>query len=963
MIYHFIASLWFLSQIKATLFWIYLWQLKEYHIGRFLAHFETQAGKKLLFNKILTFKILILFSFLIGLILFGQKSSILFYLSKYLLLIPFFAVLILYFFSAFYFLFSTLKGKLKKPHFTIKTIFLTIIALFFQALFLFFNFRESLLFLILILLFDILTPIIISGILLFFQPFTVLIRNQIIKKAKRKRAEFKDLLVIGITGSYGKTSTKEFLAQVLKERFKVLKTKEHQNSEIAISRTILNDLKPEHQIFIVEMGAYNRGGIKLLCDIAKPKIGILTGINEQHLSTFGSLENIIKTKFELIESLPEDGIAFFNGKNKYCRELYKKTPKQRKFAAGQAKIKKILYGQKVKIRGFENIEGVKAVAKELGMTEEEISRALKKIKNKFPGIEEKKGILGFKILDATYSANPDGVIAHLEYLKTLSGKKVIVLPCLIELGDAAKKVHQKIGQKIGKVCDLAIICTKDYFKEIKEKAVKNGMQPENILFLENSEEIFAKIKSFCQKGDLILLESRVPKKLIELLTQKSPNFDGRQKHGINKNGPIFTSLSPNTEKDDILLALRLIFQPKKWKKGKEPQRLEEEFKKYLRVKYAFSFNSGRAAFLAILDALGIKEGDEILLQAFTCNSAITPILERKAKPVFVDIDETLNLDPKDLQKKITLKSKAVMVQHNFGFPAKIEEISKISKEHNLFLIEDAAHSLGAKYSPPHQSFGVGVKKYCGTLGDVAFFSFGRDKIISSVFGGMAVTNGDNLAKKIKKIQEKLNCPSNFWIFQQLLHPILTNSLIIPIYGLSNTLGRMILGAFHKLSILSKSVPKEEKRGKLSKNFPKRLPSALAILALNQFKKLERFNEHRREIAKFYQKELKETNFILPFKGSKKNIVPTFMRFPILVKEIDTDEILKKAKKEKIFLNDGWRKSPVVPPDTNLDKMKYKLGSCPKAEKVAQNIINLPTHINISKFKAQKIVNFLKNYGS
>ena len=330
----------------------------------------------------------------------------------------------------------------------------------------------------------------------------------VINKAKKKREQFKDLLVIGITGSYGKTSTKEFLATVLAEKYKVLKTKEHQNSEIGISQCILNDLKPEHEIFICEMGAYNRGGIKLLCDIVKPKIGILTGINEQHMVTFGSLENIIKTKYELIESLPEDGIAFFNARNKYCLELYQKTP-----------IKKILYGGNIKLAGLENIEGAKAVARELGMTEEEIVKACQKIENKFGGIQIKEGINGLKIIDATYSANPDGVIAHLEYLKTLPGKKVIIMPCLIELGRASKEVHKKIGQKIAEVCDLAIITTKDRFKELKEGAIEKGMPQENVVFLEDPNEVFEKIEAFCGPGDAVLLESRVPTQLVNQLSK------------------------------------------------------------------------------------------------------------------------------------------------------------------------------------------------------------------------------------------------------------------------------------------------------------------------------------------------------------------------------------------------------------------------------------------------------------
>jgi dTDP-4-amino-4,6-dideoxygalactose transaminase len=426
--------------------------------------------------------------------------------------------------------------------------------------------------------------------------------------------------------------------------------------------------------------------------------------------------------------------------------------------------------------------------------------------------------------------------------------------------------------------------------------------------------------------------------------------------------PISISLSPNTEKDDVDLALKLIFQPWKWKKGKAIEELENQFEEYLGVKlafakasagkYAISFNSGRSGLMAILRAMEIKESDEILLQAFTCNSAVNPILNLGAKPVFVDIDETINLDPENLKKKITSKSRAVMIQNTFGWPAKIDEIFKIARENNLYLIEDCAHSLGAKYKG----------KFCGTFGDTAFFSFGRDKIISSVFGGMVVTNDEKMGERIKKFQEKLDFPSNLWIFQQLLHPILTNYLVLPAYGLNNTLGRIILGLFHVFSILSKGVYKKEKKGKIPKYFPKKLPNALVILALNQFKKLERFNEHRREIAKFYENKLKNTKLVLPLAKSRENIAPTFMRYPILT-NFDTDEMLQEARKRKIYLDDGWRKTPIVPPDTDISKMKYTLGTCPHAEKLSKMIVNLPTHINISKKDAEKIVDFLKNYGN
>ena len=420
--------------------------------------------------------------------------------------------------------------------------------------------------------------------------------------------------------------------------------------------------------------------------------------------------------------------------------------------------------------------------------------------------------------------------------------------------------------------------------------------------------------------------------------------------------PISISLSPNTEKDDIRLALKLLFQPWDWKLNHYATRprsvgLEEEFKRYLGVKYAISFNSGRSALMAILDSLDIKKDDEVLLQGFTCNSAVNPILAKGAKPVFVDVVDTINMDPEDLKKKITSKSKVAMIQHTFGWPAQIDEILKIAKQNNLFLVEDCAHSLGAKYKG----------KFCGTFGDVAFFSFGRDKIISSVFGGLAVTNNEEIGERIKNFRVKCDFPSNFWIFQQLLHPILVNYLVLPAYGLNQYLGRIILGLFHKLSILSKGVYKKEKKGEIPKYFPKRFPNALATLALNQFKKLEKFNDHRRKTASFYEKELKNTGFNLPLAKSQEGRTPAFMRYPILV-NFDTDEILQKLRRKKIFLDDGWRKSPVVPPDTDIDKMGYLFGSCPQVEKVAQNILNLPTHINISEKEAKIIVNFLKSYG-
>ncbi len=407
---------------------------------------------------------------------------------------------------------------------------------------------------------------------------------------------------------------------------------------------------------------------------------------------------------------------------------------------------------------------------------------------------------------------------------------------------------------------------------------------------------------------------------------------------------ISTSLSPNTEKDDAFLAFKMIFNPLKWKKGKANSLLENKFREYLNLKHALLFNSGRSSFLAILYALEIKKGDEVLLQGFTCNSAVIPILERGAKPIFVDIDDSLNIDPEKLRKKITPRSKAVMVQHTFGCPAQMDKIMEIAEEESLFVIEDCAHSLGASYKG----------KLCGTFGDAAFFSLGRDKVISSVFGGAAVTNNDTLAMRINQFRKELNYPSNFWIFQQLLHPILIKYLIIPFYRFPS-FGRILLGGLQKIKVLSKAVHKKEKKeGSLPKYFPKKMPNVFSILGLSQFNKLERFNSHRKGIAIFYKRELKDFKFSLTKQDVKGSI---FMRFSILVN--NSDKIIEEARKRRIFLNDGWRKSPIVPPDTVLNKMKYFKGTCEKAEEISEKILNLPTHINISKKDADKIIDFLK----
>ena len=274
---------WAVIFAKKLLFWTYLWQLKEYHIGRFIDHFRTYKGKRLILNWWLLLKVLILFGIYFSAELIWTEVKInLVYLAVFV-----------FFLEGALFLKSVHQGIYKRPIITRKTavILTTGVSLGVLVIFSLFILEFSLTKFVFPLLFlDALAMIFFSALVLAYQPLAVILRNRLIKAAKRTRTSCKKLLVIGVTGSYGKTSTKEYLAAILSEKFNVLKTREHQNSEVGISECILNELNDRHEIFVVEMGAYNRGGIKLLCDIVQPKIGVLTGINEQHMATFGSLK-------------------------------------------------------------------------------------------------------------------------------------------------------------------------------------------------------------------------------------------------------------------------------------------------------------------------------------------------------------------------------------------------------------------------------------------------------------------------------------------------------------------------------------------------------------------------------------------------------------------------------------------------------------------------------------------------
>lgn len=403
--------------------------------------------------------------------------------------------------------------------------------------------------------------------------------------------------------------------------------------------------------------------------------------------------------------------------------------------------------------------------------------------------------------------------------------------------------------------------------------------------------------------------------------------------------PISIGLSPNTQKDDVRLAFRLLCVPWRYVRGNAIKELERWFRTYFKASSAISFVNARSALYAILHCLDIGQGDEVILQAFTCVAVPNAVIATQATPIYVDIDQTVNIDPACIEKKITKKTKAIIVQHTFGIPANMRALTKIALQHKLLLIEDVAHTIGGEYNG----------KKLGTFGIAACYSFGRDKAFSAVFGGMAVTSDKILGAKLRSYQKQRNFPSYFWVVQQLFYPLLSACILNLYYVFS--LGKLLHVILRKFHIFSYPVTLHEKKGKFNTREAKRFPNALAALALFQLKKLKIYNQTRAEITAYYAQALGTTEFQF-----EKNI--PLLRFPISV--VDKKKIKAYFAKYGIYLGD-WYTQAIDPLGTEFRTIGYSKGSCPHAESYAKTILNLPTYPTMSLDDAQSVVGVWKEY--
>ncbi|MCL5970783.1 MAG: aminotransferase class I/II-fold pyridoxal phosphate-dependent enzyme [Patescibacteria group bacterium] len=401
--------------------------------------------------------------------------------------------------------------------------------------------------------------------------------------------------------------------------------------------------------------------------------------------------------------------------------------------------------------------------------------------------------------------------------------------------------------------------------------------------------------------------------------------------------PIAIGLAPNLEFDDILLSLCNIVSGKIFEReGETIQKLKKWFSDYLGLKTIYLFNSGRSALYLALSSLKLTDKDEVIVQAFTCVAVPNSVIWTGAKPIYVDIDnKNLNIDPDDLRKKISKNTKAIIIQHTFGIPANLEEILKIAKEFKLVVIEDCAHSLKIKYK----------NKNLGSFGDMTVFSFGRDKAVSSVFGGALAVNNQKFIKEIEILNNDLLTTSVCWDLKQYLHSIIM-FFVLMFYNFLK-FGKIILYLSQKLNLVTPPVFKKELKGKKPKVFPKKMSEAIAVLVMNQLKKIDRFNQTREKYCRRY-------NTIFPDNSIKTDNYP-LIRYPVLIGE--RDKFIKIAKEKKMIFG-KWYSHVIDPFGVDLQKVKY-FTPCPTAENVAQYIINLPVYPTLKETDLDQIILLIK----
>ncbi len=384
-----------------------------------------------------------------------------------------------------------------------------------------------------ILLLSYITPILTFALWGAMVPIEHRINKYYINDAKKILESMPNLKVIGITGSYGKTTTKFILTRILSEKFNTVCTPHSFNTPMGIVKTIRSELKPQTEIFVCEMGAKEVGNIKEDCDIANPHYGIITSVGPQHLETFKSIENVFSTKFELADAVRENGgTTFVNGDSK---EIINRIPKDKYKVYGTDKNfdfygENLAYGrdgskftvtlgnEKVtfttKLLGLHSIIdiiGAVSLAYSLGVPIGDLQYAVASLRPAEHRLEMKPFTNGSLLIDDAYNSNPEGCIEAVRVLGSFDGmKKVIVTPGLVELGDKEFECNYALGKEATKNCDIIILVGTNRSKPMQDAVNDTDFPKENLFVAASFKEAMDIYSRFADSNTAVLFENDLP---------------------------------------------------------------------------------------------------------------------------------------------------------------------------------------------------------------------------------------------------------------------------------------------------------------------------------------------------------------------------------------------------------------------------------------------------------------------
>ena len=366
-------------------------------------------------------------------------------------------------------------------------------------------------------------------------PIEKLVSEMYFRDAQKKLAARPDLIKIGITGSYGKTSVKFILGTILQEKFQVLVTPSSFNTPMGVTRIIREKLMPAHQVFVAEMGARHVGDIKELCRLVHPHHGVLTSVGPQHLDTFHTLERIKSTKYELMDTIPDGGCCFFPDDKDICRELFDKTRKEKRLCsiypgaddadvwatdirvspAGSSFILHTMNEEiecRTRLLGEHNIQNIilaATVGLRLGMTLRQIARGISRI----APVEHRLQLIpsaGVTIIDDAFNSNPKGAQAALKVLREFEGRRIIITPGMVELGAGEEQFNYDFGTMMADCVDVAILVGKKHTAPIARGLAEAGFPQANCYVVSTLDEASAILRQIGRSGDVALFENDLP---------------------------------------------------------------------------------------------------------------------------------------------------------------------------------------------------------------------------------------------------------------------------------------------------------------------------------------------------------------------------------------------------------------------------------------------------------------------